>query len=161
MMTILSFFQVVRSCRSIIAKPGSDERQRKDASFPMVSHVIEDHETTGQIHSSSSKTFAILKLKNQEKALLHTNRVWIKDKPKFGGWRALYLDYFKTLNVCARRVEGFSDFSYQVMFCHAGMNRRDPLTHRFIYPANMKNWMLPLKNSTELDQELKLYRSNV
>ena len=120
---------------------------------------ILDSEMTGQMLSQKCDLFAILQLSNGEKALLSNHRVWINDKPKFGGWRALYLDYFKTMNVNARQVSGFAEFSYQVSFCHTGMNKRNWQTRLFEYPENMLAWMKPMRVTDTMDKELTLYKS--
>lgn len=44
-------------------------------------------------------TFAIIGLANHKKALVSGHRVWINDKPKYGGWKSLYMSYFKNLRV--------------------------------------------------------------
>ena len=125
---------------------------------PVVEEIYDTH-TTGTMFAQKCDLFAIVKLNNGENALLANHRVWINDKPKFGGWRPLYLEYFKVLNVNARRVHGFKDFSYQISFVHTGMNHRNWRTRQFEYPQNMKDWMQPMMVTQTMDSELSVYRT--
>ena len=133
-------------------KPIQDDPRDHVSSFDLV-----DWRTKGSIEVEKCDLFAILRLWNNKHALLSTHRVWINDKPKFGEWKALHLPFFRSQNVSARKVEGFEEFEYQVIFSHAGMYKKSGLT--FDYPPAMAAWIKPLCLQQTLDAELNIYKT--
>ncbi len=162
--------QVVESVKDMLARDQA-KATGQQAGQPEVAKSAEaivqldlhDFETMSTLGPVLSQQYAILNLMGPhegEKALVHERRVWIHDKPKFGNWRALTLNFFKTQVVAARRVEGFEPaFKYQVVFCHSGMRNKDLYTRRYKYPDRMKEWINPLLTVASLDQELQQYRA--
>ena len=123
----------------------------------MVPYDLVDWRTKGSIEIEKCDLFAILRLWNNEHVLLSTHRVWINDKPKYGGWKPLHLPYFRSQNITARKVEGFEEFQYQAIFSHAGMYKKCGLT--FDYPPPTAAWMKPLIQEHTLNAELDIYRT--
>ena len=120
--------------------------------------LIKDYEVTGELAEEKSMKFAIVSMSNGKKALLETDRVWINDKPKFGQWRALHLSYFKKMSINARKIEGFADFEYQVIFAHSGFYKKNPVG-RYDYSPKMIEWIKKVTSYPQLDEELKIYKS--
>lgn len=131
--------------------------QGEDGLANVSSFDLVDWRTKGSIETEKCDLFAILRLWNNKHALLSTHRVWINDKPKFGEWKALHLPFFRSQNVSARKVEGFEEFEYQVIFSHAGMYKKSGLT--FDYPPAMASWIKPLCLQQTLDSELTIYKT--
>ena len=145
-----------REVKDMAQKQGQGE----EAAFDLV-----DWLTKGSIETEKCDLFAILRLWNNKLALLSTHRVWINDKPKFGEWKALHLPFFRLQNVSARKVEGFEEFEYQVIFSHAGMYKKRGLAfdrhlnRQFDYPPAMAAWIKPLCLKQTLDAELNIYKT--
>ena len=118
---------------------------------------LKDTNTMGQLWKERSVNFAIMKTTNGEKVLLSCSRVWINDKPKFGSWKPLTLEFFRNVNLQARRVEGCADFAFQAVFGHTGMYKRDYVTRDFLYPPQMSEWIKGISKKAMLDEELRQY----
>ena len=70
-------------------------------------------------------------------------------QPQFGGWKALTMDRFKTVNVVARKVEDpGKEFEYQVVFAHAAL-KQDRKTRKWTYPEEMMAWVKTLAKGPE------------
>ena len=88
-----------------------------------------------------SRDFAILKLTNGKKALLHHKRAWIGHGPMYNGFVVLKKASFKTIQVNARSISPpHAGVEYQVTFCHSGLNSRDWKNKRYIYLEEMIKW---------------------
>ena len=145
-----------REAKELVQKPSPSPSGNEPKGLISVFDLL-DWRTKGSIEAEKCDLFAILRLWNNKHALLSTHRVWINDKPKFGGWRALHLPYFMSQNVCARKVDGFEEFEYQVIFSHAGMYKKTGMT--FDYPPAMAAWIKPLCIEQTLDAELNIYKT--
>ena len=107
-----------------------------------------------------TKDYAILTLANGKKAFCHVNRMWIFKNPIFNGWYCLKGPTFKQIYVNARSISPpIHGVEYQVTFAHAGVNMRDYVNKKFIYPENMVSWMEGIVNLESLNRELQEFRS--
>ncbi|TRY69416.1 hypothetical protein TCAL_06944 [Tigriopus californicus] len=177
---IAIYKQVVESCRDFIESRANDDIVTPSGAIASSSkalvsnqdphhqleqpqgskgyYALKDESTTGVIYKELCSRFAILSVgPNDERALLATNRVWIGTtfNPKESKWSIIRRSSSK-LYVCAREVEGFKDFRYQVVYCHLGFGRL-PRSDAFDFNSKIKAWIRSRSHRPNLNRELKDY----
>ena len=110
----------LESLESLPEKSSINEelKKRPVSSPPLLSlpEFLTDQTTSGTLDQQLSAQFAIISLDfpSGTKALLHCDRLWWADQA-MSVWDRVT---DKVVRVSARRVEGFEEFDYQVLFCH-------------------------------------------
>ena len=136
------------------------EDQARQANRALLTNTsLNDFDHAATFEKEISPKFAILKLTNGKKALLHVDRVWIAQNPMYNGFYVLKKPSFKSLQVNARSITPYAGVEYQVTFCHSGVNTRDWKNKKFHYPEKMMNWYEKLVTLDALNSELKAFSS--
>lgn len=174
---IAIYKQVVQSCREFIESRAHEDGALSSGAIPSSSKAtgsakqdlhhryqqsndfaLKDESTVGTIHTELCSKFAILSVgPNNERALLASNRLWISNtfNPKESKWSLIRRSKSK-LYVCAREVEGFKNFRYQVVYCHLGVPRL-PKSDTFDFNGKAKAWIRTRSSKQHLNKELKDY----
>ena len=121
---------------------------------------LNDFDCAATFEKEVSPKFAILKLTNGKKALLHCNRAWIGHGPMYNGFYVLKKASFKNIQINARTISPpHAGVEYQVTFCHSGLNTRDWKNKRYNYPEKMMTWYESLVTLDSLNSELKAFQA--
>ena len=127
------------------------------ANKTLLTPSIKDFDYAGHFERQIDHDYAILKLLNGKRAFVNVGRVWLTKGPLYGGFGHLFKNSSKKLNINARSITPIHGVTYQVTFCHSGMNLRDFKKKEFIYPDPMKSWINRVVSLDSLNAELKQF----